>query len=162
MASRTSLPNSLTSPVLQKSAEGVSFRVPPSGSRSDNASIRSAPLQSSAGRTQPTLFMPGSASATQVTPQSAGIPAPGNSNVDAAGNAPRNSTGGYGFTLMTIFVIVLIYMIVCAVLYMSNLNMVTDLVNGERVINKSKLTLWTFIIGSVLALLLIAAYRSFR
>lgn len=52
--------------------------------------------------------------------------------------------------LMVIFLI-LIFVVVFIILYVTKTNMVTDLVNGERVLNNSKLVFWTVLISITLA-----------
>lgn len=57
---------------------------------------------------------------------------------------------GFDFDTMTIIWLVLIPIVVWIILFTTKWNMVTDLVNGSRVINTTKLLLWTVVISTIL------------
>lgn len=149
MSSRTSLPASPSSPILQKSSEGVSFRSPVSGQREVSMpSENRTPVMNSEPSRDP------------LSPMMRGQPAP---EVDKAQVGYENGvTQGYNMVLIGIVMIIFVFLAIYLVLYLSHLNMVTDLVNGERVLNHRKCVFWTAVLGTALVLALYAGYRSLR
>lgn len=149
MTSRTALPSTLSSPILQRSSEGVSFRTPTSGQR--RSPYMQAPSQSTMNFT------------SNQDPLSPNLRGPSPQMVEGQENVCSNAGGGSMNMMMgAIVLVVFIYLAIYVVLYLSNFNMVTDLVNGERVLNTRKVLLWTFILGTALALILYTAWRALK
>lgn len=64
------------------------------------------------------------------------------------------STGyGYKFNPMLIIVLILIFVVVFIILYTTKTNLVTDLIDGERVLNNRKVCFWTVFISIIIAIL---------
>lgn len=146
MSSRVLLPGDLISgmvdsprigqsPILARSGEGVTFVTP---TPVVNQTIAPQVVQN--GQLPPTMA-------------SMNLPP-----VETVSVAPPESQKkvcaydlGFSFNPMMIIVLVFIFLVVFILLYVSKVNMVTDLINGERVINNSKLLFWTTLISIVLA-----------
>lgn len=149
MTSRTALPATLSSPILQRSSEGVSFRTPASGQR--NSPYMRGPSQSSMNFS------------VNQDPLSPNLRGPSPKMVQSEESTCSTAGGGsINMTMGAIVLVVFIYLAIYVVLYLSNFNMVTDLVNGERVLNTRKVLLWTFILGTALALVLYSAWRAMQ
>lgn len=155
MTSRTSLPNSLTSPILQRSSEGVSFRTPGSGQRvSPDLNVPRSPAMMNSSSSSSPYMIRDPVRDSLMRQQSAAMEAEEKSCSGVGG-------GSINMVIASVVIISFVYIAVFVILYLSSLNMVTDLVDGERVLNTRKVTLWTFIIGTALLLALYAGYRAF-
>lgn len=159
MAGRVSLPNNLTGAVLNPSGEGVSvggslnaspasvpgFIMPPTPNASPAELKPSVPLMP-----QPALT-PQSAMSFQppITNNSQILPGTTPSVITEA----KAQKPGYSFNPLNIIWLILIFIAVFLILYTTKLNMVTDLVNGERIINGNKLIFWSILISLIIAVL---------
>ena len=85
--------------------------------------------------------------------QSSEIFAPAPVEMDIATAEPPKKGWGYIFSPLNIIFLILVFIIVFITLYGSRLNLVTDLDNGERVLNNRKLILWSVVITVVIAVL---------
>lgn len=148
MSLRTDLPPSLSSagvgPTPTRVGSGISYRQPSPavqqtlGARAATAAAVQTPFQ-------PAVEVSG--------PLSPGV---------TMGIAEKPSTWGFCLNPMMIIVLMLIFIVVFIILLATKSNMVTDLVNGDRVINNGKLIFWTVLISiiiSVLALVIAAIWR---
>lgn len=144
MSARVALPQSLSgSATLTRSGEGVTF-----GSRS-----ATVPPSQTAART--------------LSPQTTATMAPRTATVVSQGSAPVVTTSqpqewGYNIPVYTIFFLLVIFVAVWLILAASKMNFVTDLVNGERVLNNGKVLLWTVVIGIILSVLLLVIMSSIK
>lgn len=143
MSARMSLPQSLGgSATLTRSGEGVTIgsrpaSVPPSAtkSRTLSPSVGNAPLQSSP---------------TEVRTAKAVV------------QTPEQKEWGYNFPATTIIWLMVVFVVVFLILWSSKMNFVTDLINGQRVINTGKVLLWTVVIGIIISVVLYAVMASLR
>jgi len=154
----------LTTATLQPSSAGVEFRQPSvavpqqtPGSRIIN------PTPSVAA--SPQVPLPQTAQVF-VQPSPVQQPAVEVAQPMSPGQAPvaRAKSDEWGFTInpMMVIILIMIFVVVFIILFVTKSNMVTDLVNGDRVLNNSKLVFWTVVISivlSIVALIVSAAIR---
>jgi hypothetical protein len=74
--------------------------------------------------------------------------------------APK--AGGYNFTVIAIVILSVFFLILYVMLYYGKLNMVTDLVGGERVVNHRKIVWWCVILTAIFAIILAVGYKSMK
>jgi len=138
MTSRVSLPSSLTgsqssgSAILSRSGEGITF----SGTGGASQRTATVPLSSDAARTINI----------------------GGSGQESMSPIAQKSEDGYMFNVGTIIWLIIIPVIIWVILYTLKPHFVTDLVNGERSLNTSKLLLWTIVISIVILVFLYVGY----
>ena len=137
MSARTSLPARLTpsgqvsSPTLSRSGQGVTFR--------STSNVTQQP-----------------AGTRIVTPQ-AQVSTPAVEVAPVADISTPTKSGECKFIIspMLIIVLILIFIVVFVILYITKSNLVTDLINGERVINAGKLVFWTILISIIISIVVI-------
>lgn len=140
MSSRVSLPASLTGASLSRSGEGVTFAPPQTTTASLPGVTMPAPVQ-----TQPAMTIQAPLPSATVIPQ----PAVASPVVESK----AAETPGYRFNPLNIIWLILIFMAVFLILYTTKTNMVTDLVDGDRVLNNGKLIFWSILISLIIAVL---------
>lgn len=147
MAGRVSLPNSLTGSTLSPSVEGVAIngnRTPPSSGISGTIipPIIAQPPISAPLMGQPATMPPQILTESHVPSESEFAP------VEIKKDKP-----GYSFNPLNIIWLILIFIAVFLILYTTKVNMVTDLVNGERLLNSRKLIFWSVLISLLIGVL---------
>lgn len=137
MSYRTSLPAQLTpsgrvtSPTLSRSGQGVTFR--------ESSNVTQQP-----------------AGSRIVTPSAqVSSPAVEVASVAKTESMPKSGECRFSISPMLITVLILIFVAVFVILYMTRSNLVTDLINGERIINGGKLVFWTILISIVISVVVI-------
>lgn len=80
-------------------------------------------------------------------------PAPVEMDIVASADEVPKKGWGYIFSPLNIIFLILVFIIVFITLYSSKLNMVTNLENGERVLNNKKLILWSVVVTIIISLL---------
>lgn len=182
MSSRTTLPSTLTSgATLTRSGEGVTFnaaspltnQVPPNQGLlpAQNGPPWPANLTASTlparppvvaatplvqqGIERPPVVLPNGQAPVAGVQLSPGVTVNGIAApvAETSAGAPAKKEWGISFNPLNIIWLILIFIIVIIILYSTKPNMVTDLVNGERLINNNKLVLWTVIITIIIAVM---------
>lgn len=123
MSQRITLPSSLSGATLTRSGEGVTF----------------------ANRT---ASIPASTTAARTINPTGGQAAPGPEFQKQ--EVAETSENGYKFDIYKVIWVIIIPIIVWIILFSWKPNFVIDLINGRRVLNTSKLLLWTIIISAVI------------
>lgn len=100
---------------------------------------------------RPPIVLPTNQTRNQITGQAPGSNLSPNQRLEDG--LAEKKEWGYSFNPLNIVWLILIFIIVIIILYTTRPNMVTDLVNGERIINNNKLVLWTVIITIVIAVM---------
>tara|TARA_R110002072_G_scaffold45565_4_gene126795 strand:- start:103550 stop:104050 length:501 start_codon:yes stop_codon:yes gene_type:complete len=164
MSGRNSLPTTLRSPILQRSGEGVTFRV----ADAENSTTQPAPAspraraQSSGMTYQPQQAMnsPRSGTSFSQPDESSNVKVYEVQVQEVSHKSTPKTIGGYQFNLMAVVLLAVFFLVMYLFLYYSKLNMVTDLVNGERVLNHRKIVWWCVIFTAILAILLYIGYKT--
>jgi len=137
MSGRVSLPANLTgSASLTRSGEGVTFANPASLPGMAPSPALSPVLPT----TTPSVVVGGP------------IPAQTATTVINVTDTTQQKPG-YRFNPLNIIWLILIFLAVFLILYMTKGNLVTDLVNGERVLNNGKLIFWAVLITLIIAVI---------
>ncbi len=149
MSLRTTLPPSLStsgiSPTPTRVGSGITYQTPSPAVQQQPAAVNVTPMAARSSPMQPAVEI--------AAPMYVG------STTGATGLPVMR---GFCLNPMMIIVLMLIFIVVFIILLSTKSNMVTDLVNGERVINNGKLIFWTVFISiiiSVVALVIAAIWR---
>lgn len=167
MSNRVTLPSNIVgSPSLTKTAEGVTFTASPLESLlqsiptpSQQPSMTPTPMPTVTPPMIPqqkTPTIPAEILATAASPKSpspliaTAIP---QKTQSPHAEVVEKKAQGYKFNLMNVVWLVVIFIAVFLILYASKINVVTDLENGERVINNKKLIFWSVLISIIIGVL---------
>lgn len=158
MAARVALPNNLTGSTLTPSSEGISgVVIPPVASRPVTATPASTPISASPAA-QPALLRPSvpmaAAPIKEVKIESVPNVASPQVELPHPTEVPKTKrTPGYAFNPLNIIWLILIFLAVFLILYTTKINAVTDLVNGDRVLNSRKLIFWSVLVTLIIGVL---------
>lgn len=185
MSQRVSLPSSLSnqqvSPsTLQRSGEGVTLANQPTipnqsatglssqAARTLNMGNATTQLQRPAGSLRTTTasatLSPSQETANSMAATGSSLPEVSNvsvANLSVGGDTTASEVKegwAINFDATYVVIIILVPIIIWLILYSTKFNFCTDLVNGDRVINTSKLILWTLIISIVIWIIIWLGY----
>jgi hypothetical protein len=186
MSQRVSLPSSLSnqqvSPsTLQRSGEGVTLANQPtipnqSGSSLSSQAARTIdmgnattsiqrPVGSLRTTTASATLSPNQETADYMVSTGSSLPEVSNVSVGNLANTQTASEVKEGwainFDATYVVIIILVPIIIWLILYSTKFNFCTDLINGDRVINTSKLILWTLIVSIVVWIIIWLCYSAY-
>ncbi len=158
MSARVALPNNLTGSTLTPSSEGISgVVIPPVASRPATATPASTPISASPVAL-PALLRPSVPAAVAPVKEvkiesSPKASTPQVEQPHHVEEAKPKRTPGYAFNPLNIIWLILIFLAVFLILYTTKINAVTDLVNGDRVLNSRKLIFWSVLVTLIIGIL---------